>query len=168
MPALAYGIDGLGSIDGARRSPVFRAIPVVLAASLVFLVGTSADRPAYDLGMYPVAGVDWLDQHGLIGRDVPLVHEDFVGNYLEFRYGTNAGVFFDDRFDLHSDELMSRYRSLASGTKGWDEGLDTAAAVVWERNTPVESLLRLSSGWTIAWQDDDWFIACHAGDTRCA
>ena len=74
----------------------------------------------------------------------------------------------DDRFDLHSDELMSRYRSLASGTKGWDEGLDTAAAIVWERNTPVESLLRLSSGWTIAWQDDGWFIACHAGDTRCA
>jgi hypothetical protein len=76
-------------------------------------------------------------------------------------------VYFDDRFDLHSDELIARYRALASGTKDWDKDLDTAAAVVWERNTPVESLLRLSSGWTIAWQDDDWFVACHSSDARC-
>jgi hypothetical protein len=95
------------------------------------------------------------------------VHQDFVGNYLELRYGAGAGVFFDDRFDLHSDELIAHYRALASGTKGWDEDLELAAAVVWERNTPVESLLRLSPGWTIAWQDDEWFIACHSGDARC-
>jgi hypothetical protein len=168
VPALARGIDGLGSVDGARRAPVFRAIPIVLAALIVCIAGASVGRPAYDLGMYPVEGVDWLDERGLISRDIPLVHQDFVGNYLELRYGTNAGVYFDDRFDLHSDELLARYRSLASGTKGWDDDLDTAAAVVWERNTPVESLLRLSDGWTIAWEDDEWFIACHSADTRCA
>jgi hypothetical protein len=78
------------------------------------------------------------------------------------------GVYFDDRFDLHSDELISRYRALATGTDGWDKDLDAAAAIVWERNTPVESLVRLSAGWTIAWQDDDWFVACHASDARCA
>ena len=167
VPALARGIDGLGSIDGARRSPAFRAVPVALAALVVCIVGVSVDRPAFDLGMYPVAGVDWLDQSGFIGRDIPLVHQDFVGNYLELRYGTNAGVFFDDRFDLHSDDLITRYRALASGTKGWDKDLDSAAAVLWERNTPVESLLRLTSGWTIAWQDDHWFVACHSADARC-
>ena len=167
VPALARGIDGLGSIDGARRSQVFRAVPVALAALVVCIVGASVDRPAFDLGMYPVGGVDWLDERGLIGREVPLVHQDFVGNYLELRFGTNAGVFFDDRFDLHSDELINRYRSLASGTTDWDKGLDSAAAVLWERNTPVESLLRLTNGWTIAWQDDDWFIACHTADARC-
>ena len=116
--------------------------------------------------MYPVDAVDWLDERGYVGRDIELVHQDFVGNYLELRYGTNAGVFFDDRFDLHSDELIGRYRTLASGTLGWDKDLDAAAAIVWERNTPVESLLRLSDGWTIAWQNDDWFIACHSSDAR--
>jgi hypothetical protein len=63
--------------------------------------------------------------------------------------------------------VFKRYRTLASGLEGWDEGLDDATAVIWERNTPVESLLRLSDGWTIAWEDDDWFIACHTGDARC-
>ena len=167
VPALARGIDGLGSIDGARRTAVFRAIPIGLAAAVVCITGASVGQPAYDLGMYPVDAVEWLDERGFVGRDVELVHQDFVGNYLELRYGTNAGVFMDDRFDLHSTELISRYRSLASGTNGWDKGLDTAEAIVWERNTPVESLLRLSAGWTIAWQDDDWFVACHAGDARC-
>ena len=168
VPALARGIDGLGSIDGSRRTPVFRVVPVVLAVAVVCIAGASVGRPAFDLGMYPVDAVDWLDQRSLIGRDVALVHQDFVGNYLELRYGTDAGVFFDDRFDLHSDELISRYRTLATGTSGWDKGLDTAAAVVWERNTPVESLLRLSSAWKIAWQDDEWFVACHSTDARCA
>jgi hypothetical protein len=167
VPALARGIDGLGSIDGARRRPAFRAVPIALAALMVCIVGVSVDRPAFDLGMYPVAGVDWLDQSGFIGRDIPLVHQDFVGNYLELRYGTNAGVFFDDRFDLHSDELIARYRALATGTNGWDKDLDSAAAVLWERNTPIESLLRLTGGWTIAWQNDDWFVACHSADARC-
>jgi hypothetical protein len=168
VPALARGTDGLGTIDGLRRAPVFRAVPLTLAA-LVLLIGlATVDRPAYDLGMYPVEGIDWLDERGYIDRDTPLVHQDFVGNYLELRYGTEAGVFFDDRFDLHSDELIARYRALASGTKGWDKDLEAAAAVVWGRNTPVESLLRLSPGWTIAWQDDDWFIACHSEDSRCA
>lgn len=168
VPALARGIDGLGSIDGTRRTPVFRAIPVVLAVAVACISVGSSGQPAYDLGMYPVEAVDWLDQRGFVGRDIDLVHQDFVGNYLELRYGTDAGVFFDDRFDLHSDELIGRYRSLASGTAGWDKGLDDAAAVLWERNTPVESLLRLSGEWTIAWQDDDWFVACHSSDPRCA
>ncbi|HUP72583.1 MAG TPA: hypothetical protein VM282_06005 [Acidimicrobiales bacterium] len=168
VPALARGIDGFGSIDGARRTPVFRAIPIGLAAAVLCIGAASAGRPAYDLGMYPVDAVDWLDQRGYVGRDIELVHQDFVGNYLEMRYGTNAGVFFDDRFDLHSDELISRYRTLSSGTTGWDKGLDSAAAIVWERNTPVESLLRLTDGWKIAWQDDDWFVACHPSDARCA
>jgi hypothetical protein len=168
VPALARGIDGLGSIDGARRTPIFRAIPVALAAVVLLIGAATAGQPGYDLGIYPVDAVDWLDQRGFVGRDIDLVHQDFVGNYLELRYGTNAGVYFDDRFDLHSDELIARYRALASGTKDWDKDLDTAAAVVWERNTPVESLLRLTAGWTIAWQDDDWFVACHSSDARCA
>jgi hypothetical protein len=167
VPALARGIDGLGSIDGARRAPVFRAIPIGLVAAVLCIGAATVDRPAYDLGMYPVDAVDWLDQRGFVGRDIELVHQDFVGNYLELRYGTNAGVFFDDRFDLHSDELISRYRTLATGITGWDKGLDSAAAIVWERNTPVESLLRLTDGWKIAWEDDDWFVACHPSDTRC-
>ena len=160
-------MDGLRSIDGARRTPIFPLDSRRACGGRRVHRAATAGQPAYDLGMYPVEAVDWLDQRGFVGRDIALVHEDFVGNYLELRYGTNAGVFFDDRFDLHSDELIARYRALASGTKDWDKGLDAAAAVVWERNTPVESLLRLSAGWTIAWQDDDWFVACHAGDARC-
>jgi hypothetical protein len=167
VPALARGIDGIGTVDGDRRAPVFRAIPVTLAALAVCIALTMPGQRAFDMGMYPVDGVEWLDEHGLIARDVPLVHQDFVGNYLELQYGTGAGVYFDDRFDLHSDEVFKRYRTLASGLEDWDEGLDDATAVIWERNTPVESLLRLSDGWTIAWQDDDWFIACHTGDSRC-
>jgi hypothetical protein len=167
-PALARGIDGVGSIDGTRKAPVFRAVPIVLAVLALTMAASTAGRPAFDLGMYPVDGVDWLEERQFIGRDTLLIHQDFVGNYLEFRFGTDAGVYFDDRFDLHSDELFARYRALAGGNDGWDDDLKHAAAVVWERDTPVESLVRLSTGWTIAWQDDEWFIACRPDDARCA
>ncbi len=69
-----------------------------LVALGLALTAGAMQRPAYDLSLYPVSEVTWLQsQHLVPGR---VATTDYVGNYLEFRYGTRADAFIDDRADI--------------------------------------------------------------------
>ncbi len=164
LPGLASGLAGLGSITGEQRRTVFRVAAVALVAlASVVLVARTRDA-SFTLDRYPVAAIDWLDDEGMApgGR---IVADELVGNYLELRYGADANVYADDRFDMFPLPVLRDLITLNRGTAGWDDALDRADpdAVLWAVDAPLGQLLRLSDGWEIAWTDGDWLVAIPAG-----
>ncbi len=114
------------------------------------------------LERYPVAEVDWLDAHHLVARpEVRLVSRELVGNYLEWRYGTAANVFMDDRFDVYPQDVIRDEGALLFGgdyrpvMQRWNPDV-----VLWEADSGFVSWLRASPEWDIVRRDSRWVIAC--------
>ena len=148
-PVLARGLAGLGTIDGTGRGVVAGAALVALAALGVALVGGALQHPAYNLSTYPVTEVTWMQDHGLVpGR---VAAPDYVGNYLEWRYGTRANVFIDDRVDIFPDAVNRDYDVLLDGAQGWQTVLARYGfhAVLWPRSEPLASLVAEDPDWSV-------------------
>jgi hypothetical protein len=162
-PVLARGLAGLGTIDGERRGVVAGAAVIALAALGVVLAAGAVQRPAYDLSAYPVAEVTWLQDHGLAPGRVATT--DYVGNYLEFRYGAHAGVFVDDRVDVFPPAVERDYGTLLGGSEGWQAVLARYRfdAVLWPRHDALASLVAHDRGWRVAVRDRRWVVAVPRG-----
>ena len=153
----------LGSLASARAArPILR--PVLVLAGVLLAVAALA-RPDVNLNGYPVDAVDWMEDQRIVGEEGdPQAHiasRDFVGNYLEARYGTDARVFIDDRYDMYPVELSLDYVGLV-------DGVDVLGAlerhevnvVLWERESDVADALEASGAWHTVYEDEDWFVAC--------
>jgi hypothetical protein len=158
-PVLARGLSGLGTIDGARRGVVPAAAVLSLAALGVVLVAGALQRPAYDLSAYPVREVTWLEDHGLAPSRVATT--DYVGNYLEFRFGPRAQVFVDDRVDVFPPAVERDYGVLLRGSGGWQAVLARYRfdAVLWPRDQALASLVAHDPGWIVRVSDRHWVVA---------
>lgn len=133
VPWMAIGVAvlaGAGSRplplpQGSRRLAVAGVLLGVVAT--VWIVAT----PAYDLSSYPVAAVDWLQERGLAGSPaVKVAAPDYVGNYLDWRFGDRADTFVDDRAGV---DAALDYRMLKHVSPGWRQALERTDAdvVVW-------------------------------------
>ncbi|HUI04441.1 MAG TPA: hypothetical protein VLZ77_12920 [Acidimicrobiales bacterium] len=163
VPVLARGLAGLGTVDGTRRSVVTVAALGLLAVLGGALVDHALARPAFDLAAYPVTEVTWMQDHGLApGR---VVAPDYVGNYLEFRYGARAQVFVDDRVDVFPAAVERDYGTLLAGGPGWESVLDRhhVDVVLWPRSDPLASLLARAPGWREPVRDARWVVAVRRG-----
>jgi hypothetical protein len=159
VPGMAVGLSGLGSITGSERRPL-HWVPAAAVGTLA-LVGlvTQASDAKFDLDAYPRRAARWLKDEGLLpGR---IVARDFVGNFLEFRFGPQQSVYIDDRYDLFPESLVDQYLDLRQPGLGWEEQLDSigADAVLWEIDDPLGQLLMASPNWRVAYEDDRWFVA---------
>ncbi|MGQ0616452.1 MAG: hypothetical protein ACT4PW_05600 [Acidimicrobiia bacterium] len=161
LPAVAPGLGGLGTVDGLERRRWCRAAAAAIAAVAVVAVVARYRGPAFPTEAYPVAAVDWLVRTDRLGPDSRLVAQDYVGNYLEARFGTGVPVFIDDRYDMLPTVLIEDYRTLLGGRPGWDEVLRRrrAVSVLWSAETPLASLLDASPDWSVVYRDDDWIVA---------
>jgi hypothetical protein len=164
-PVLARAVVGLGSLDGGRRG----AVPAVALAALVavgaVVVAGAFRRPEFDLSAYPVAEVTWMQDHGLVpGR---VATPDYVGNYLEYRYGARASAFMDDRVDVLPTAVEHAYGILLGGTSGWQAQLAhyRIDAVLWPADDPLAGLLAESPQWTEPVRNRHWVVAVRKGTT---
>ncbi len=152
-----YGLD-----DGRSASIVSRALSkaVLVGLGLVFFVVLT--RPGLDLSLYPTDEVDYLEQRGLVANeDAVLIHREAVGNYLTYRYGDEAAVFIDDRFDFYPLSVTRDHLTLLDGGD-YAEVLDRRAAevVLWSTDTGFAAWLEAADEWEITVESDDWIIAC--------
>jgi hypothetical protein len=160
---MAPSLAGLGGrIDGAGPSRISR--PLAAAAAVGFLVVSLvvALEPAIELSDYPVAEVDWLDTRSLVATEgVSLGHREVVGNYLTLRYGEQARVFMDDRFDFYPLDVITDHNELVLGgdldgvlsRRGFD-------VVLWSAESPLGRWLEHDEGWDVVHHDGNWLIAC--------
>jgi len=167
-PVLARGLEGLGTVTGGRRGVVAAGALVVLGVVGGGLVAGALDRPAYDLSAYPVGEVTWMARHHLLpGR---VATPDYVGNYLELRYGTGARAFFDDRVDVFSLAVVHDYDRLLLGRPGWAgilRRLDVHA-VLWPRSDPLARDLARDPAWRVRLADRGWIVAVRGAATSAA
>jgi hypothetical protein len=167
-PGLAAGLSGLGTVEGHDRRPIHRIAAVVLVAFAVLAAAVAWNRPIYRLGGYPTEAVTWLEQRGDLRPGVHVVAPDFVGNYLEFRYGPRRMVFIDDRYDMYPTDLVEDYVVLNRGGRGWDAILDKyqPEIVIWQVDEPLGQLLSASPRWRVIHTDshEEWLIAEPVGE----
>jgi hypothetical protein len=90
--------------------------------------------------------------------------QDFVGNYLEYRYGGRASAFFDDRVDVYPSNFEAAYGVLAGGGASWRRVLARyhVDTVLWSTSQPLASLVEADRGWRVMFRDRRWVVACRA------
>jgi len=161
LAAVAPSLTGLGGTDGRRPhplAPLTAGVLVVLA--LVAGVGLLS-RPHTDLVGYPTGAVTWLEEEGLLGEGQRLVSRDYVGNYLEARYGTEVPVFIDDRYDMFPIEVVRDYRALVEADADWPAVLERwdADVLLWDRDSALgQDLVDGAEGWEVVHGDDQWLV----------
>ena len=108
-----------------------------------------------------VYNLDAQARLGLLRAPHRLVTQDFVGNYLELRYGDrDSGVFIDDRTDMFPTEVIDDALALIRADARWQTVLDTREidTALWERGQPLALLLAQSPEWRLTYADEDWVV----------
>ncbi|MEM7339998.1 MAG: hypothetical protein AAF467_15185 [Actinomycetota bacterium] len=170
---VAPSLAGLiGTVTGERRVIGARlATAAIVALAAVVVVATVAEEPL-DLGDYPVAMADWMDDRSLLAdAGVRVAQRDYVGNYLIHRKGAQAQVFMDDRFDFHALDVIEDHNTMLLGGD-----IDAVMArrdfdvVLWGTEGPLARWLVARDDWVVVESDEDWLIACRRDRpafTRC-
>ena len=142
------------------RDRLNRVFAVALvAAFVVFGLSIKANDPVR-LGGYPIEAVDFLEESGLLFEPHRIAHLDFVGNYLEFRYGRQVKVFIDDRYDMYPVDVARDSSYLLRGRPQWQSILQSRQidVVLWDRELPLTSLLKASGQWLEVYAEGDWVV----------
>ncbi len=162
-----------GSLRATLRGVLPKGLALASVAGIALAAVAVTGQNPVSLESYPIDEVDWLEERSLVADpDVHLVHRDTVGNYLELRYGTDASVFIDDRFDFYPIDILDDHRSLFFGGD-YREILDRydADVVLWDTTSGFSYWLDEAPEWNIVVRDDDWLIACRSGSVaegRCS
>lgn len=160
----AFAAEGVSAIS--RLDPPPLAVRRLIAGlGILALVGAGVSAwssPHVDLSRYPVDEVDWLEERNLVATEnVRMIQNDWVGNYLEFRFGEEANVWVDDR---SSAPTMIDYVRLRGLAEGWQEALDRADpdVVLWQIEDPLPAELAGLPEWDVALTTDRFRVLCHA------
>jgi hypothetical protein len=159
VPGCARGLASLGSLTGAKANGPARVVWAATLALTGVVTVVGVQGPDLELHAYPVTAVAWWERGANAGGR-NLVTQDVVGNYRELILGPGAKVWIDDRFDMFPGRLVADHRVLLHAGPGWERVLDRWAvdAVLWERATPLGSVLAEHSSWRIAYADERWMI----------
>lgn len=179
IPVAAPALAGIGVTSLGRALPRRVVAAVAVATTLVVGAVVAAMPSAYDLGPYPVNATDWMDARELVARsDVRVAHPDYVGNYLEWRYGPRAATYLDDRAELLDEPLIAGYaQTLMGGHGDWRRVLrrDGIDVVVWPVASRLGKALGRSDDWAAVHRSTDgsgvtWIVACRVDSaviSRC-
>jgi hypothetical protein len=91
--------------------------------------------------------------------DVHVVSEDFVGNYLEFRFGTSANAYVDDRPDART---LLDYKAMRMMEPDWRDALDRADAdvIVFQSDRKFTKAVAKLPEWTVVTTKGDYTVLC--------
>jgi hypothetical protein len=162
VPALAHGLGGWGQLRAGARGRLGRLATAAGLSAAALAVAGAATGPAWRLDAYPVAELAWMRARGLLhGR---VATQDFVGNYRTLTEGPHGQVFVDDRYDMYPERVAGDYTALLRGRPSWKRVLDRwrIDAVLWQRDTPLASLLAESEGWRTVRRTKSWVVAVRA------
>ena len=161
IPGLSRGLADLGEITGEERRSTHRVAAIALGVIGVLSMIVASTGQVYEYSGYPVAAVTWASRNGMLGPDSRVVARDFVGNFVEGRYGTDVKVFVDDRFDMFPTSVLEDFNSLNAADPTWDTILQKykPTAVMWAPNEPLGQFLAASDRWRIVYSDQEFLIA---------
>jgi hypothetical protein len=132
---------------------------VVLAIGALLFGLRAADDRTLDVRAYPVAATQFLERAGYLPAGRVAV-QDVVGCYHILRYGRRAHVFIDDRVDMYPVRASNDYDTLLHGERDTLKVLDRhrIEAVLWDKEQPLATVLRVAPGWRQAYARGDWVV----------
>ncbi|MBV8296670.1 MAG: hypothetical protein JO085_07535 [Acidimicrobiia bacterium] len=167
-PALGRALAPRADRSAAEPPPAERREPstvnlgfaVVLGlAFAIFAVGIYRQAPL-NLKSYPVAAIDFLEQSGLRGPTHRVAQQDVVGCFFDLRFGVEARVFVDDRYDMFPLSVSNDYASLLKGDQDSLAVLDRRKVdvVLWDKSLPLVTTLRATGKWDEPYHSGDWVV----------
>ncbi|HTO01576.1 MAG TPA: hypothetical protein VL068_12965 [Microthrixaceae bacterium] len=158
VPFAALGLEGIGTL----RLPVGKLATGLTTLGLAFgLLATFIGfrGPSYDLSQYPVSAVDWLETRGVVGGDIRTVSHDYVGNYLEWRFGADANTYVDDRPDA---ETFIDYVQMLNLGPRWKQVLKETESdvIIWKSKEKMTAALKDNPNWVKATTKGDFTVFC--------
>lgn len=169
LPLLAEGLPQPRQADRDYNSSAVHLASLALLTLVVAVPFVAIRGPHVDMKRYPIEAVDAMEDMGLSPGEVPVIHQDFVGNYLDIRYADAGASWIDDRFELHDAELVDDYLALLNGGPSWDDVLEQyePTAILWPSDRVLVELAVGTGEWTVAWEDDEWTVLCSVGAAAC-
>lgn len=146
--------------DAPNRDMMNRAVAAVLAVAFVAFGASILSSPGVRFNSYPVRAAAYLQDQGLVAAPHRVVEMDFVGNFMELRYGRKARVFVDDRYDMYPLAVSGDYRRLLGGKPDALDILDrrNVDVVLWDKDQPLTNLMQVSGRWEQVFADGDWLV----------
>jgi len=169
IPVMADGLPPLGRLAANEASAVVHRLGLVMLTVVAVSPILVVRAPNVDLSRYPVEAVNALEAAGMSPVETHVLHPDFVGNYLELRYGGSGAAWLDDRYELHESSLMDDYLVLFEAGRGWSDVLDRSGgeAMIWPTDHPLTQLVSDVAGWPTVWSDSDWTVLCDPTSAAC-
>ena len=99
---------------------------------------------------YPIDEIDTLEEAGLFDGNHRVLHSEVVGNYLGFRYGVDANVFVDDRFDFYPQQVLDDFDVMLYG--GDYEAVINRYepdAILWKQGGGFQQWLEARPDWVV-------------------
>lgn len=136
-----------------------RAVLATIAAAFVVFGALIFTSEPVDTVRYPEESVTWLQAQGLLAEPHRMAHQDNVGNYLTLRYGRDARVFIDDRYDMYPLSVSRDYDDLLKGRPRVMEIVENRGidVVLWDRDLPLVQILR-AEGWREIFGERDYVV----------
>jgi hypothetical protein len=148
------------SAGAAGHQRTNRALAATLAVAFAIFGASIWSQPGLRLDAYPVAAADFLDRQDLFAAPHRVAHQDFVGNFIELRYGRRDPVFVDDRYDMYPLAVSRDYGRLLGARPEALGILDRRSVdvVLWEKDQPLANLLQVSGRWEQIFAEGDWVV----------
>ncbi len=150
-------MDGrLAQVNSNLKGFILPFISILIVAA-GFLGGGRFDAARagndFDPAVFPVAAVDWLEEHP---RDGEMFNYFPWGGYLLYRGFPGLRVFIDGQTDFYGEVLTRQYEQVLDTADGWEEVLEEYD-VTWVILPPDELLVQvLQTGlnWQMMYRDD--------------
>lgn len=132
-------------------------LTIVLACWIAAHAGQIGSTPAmgahFDAKRFPVAAVDYLQQHRVQG---PFLSPDSWGGYLIYRFYPQQKVVLDDRHDMYGEDFLKSYLKLLHAEPGWQEFLQQhpANCAIVPKDSALANLFTEMPGWHKIYGDE--------------
>ena len=149
--AAAAGMDVRPLAPGVAAQ---RIDPLALFAAAVYRTAPLS------LHEYPVAAVNFIERAGLRGPSHRMVEQDVVGCYLDLRYGRQARVFIDDRYDMFPLAVADDYEDLIKGNPRSLTILDRlhVDVVLWDKDLALVGTVKATGRWQQVYSTGGWVV----------
>lgn len=141
----------IAALEDQLRGVVWMPLSVTVLILAVLFVPAVREASRFDPQIFPVAAVDWIEEHPQSGR---MFNYFPWGGYLLYRLYPDYRVFIDGQTDFYGEALTREYETVITLATGWEDVLvryDVAWAIV-PTAEPLRSVLQ-TAGWQEVYAD---------------
>jgi hypothetical protein len=150
-------LQRMNNLDSTLRGHLWPAIAIALTIWIAFHSGSLGSNSLmdahFDAKRFPVAAVDYLEQHKI--HD-PLFAPDSWGGYLIYRLYPQTKVILDDRHDFYGEPFLRAYLKTIHVEPGWQDFLTAhqVSCIVVPKSSALANILLETPRWKPIYTDN--------------